>query len=293
MTNISKYIVAVSGGVDSVVLLDMLVRGNLPFTICDLPSTNFIVAYFDHGIREDSAEDAVFVKLLAEKYGLQFETKREELGRNASEELARERRYTFLRDVAKKHGAKVLTAHHADDLVETIAINLIRGTGWRGLAVLDSPDIERPLLGMAKSEILDYAKKHRLEWREDSTNQDTKYLRNDVRKRLETLDKETRDWLLALREAQVLLKKEIDKESDKIIGTAPYARYMFINAPKDASLELLRAVFEKECGLSPTRPGLARALLAVKTFQAGKNYEAMRGVTLRFSTSHFTVDVLL
>ena len=90
-----RHILAVSGGVDSVVLLDMVVQGLMK-------SDQVIVAHFDHGIRPESADDAAFVKSLADKYGLLFETKREELGPDASEELARDRRYVFLRDIAKK-----------------------------------------------------------------------------------------------------------------------------------------------------------------------------------------------
>ena len=87
-----KYIVAVSGGVDSVVLLDMLGK---------IPGHELVVAHFDHGIREDSARDAQFVASLAHERGLIYAGKREELGANASEALARERRYGFLRELAK------------------------------------------------------------------------------------------------------------------------------------------------------------------------------------------------
>jgi tRNA(Ile)-lysidine synthase len=114
-----KYVVAVSGGVDSVVLLDHL-AGH--------PEYELVVAHFDHGIRDDSREDEAFVRSLAEKYNVPFESKREDLGKQASEELARDRRYAFLRSVAGKHNAQIITAHHADDAVETIAINLLRGT---------------------------------------------------------------------------------------------------------------------------------------------------------------------
>jgi len=277
-----RYIIAVSGGVDSVVLLDMLVK----------ESRDLVVAHFDHGIREESAADAKFVGELAEKYGLVYETKREELGNNASEESARERRYEFLRDVAKKNGAKIVTAHHADDLVETIAINLIRGTGWRGLAVLDSPDIERPLLGMTKKDLLAYAKKHKLQWREDATNKDTKYLRNDVRRKLAALDADAHRLLLLLRDRQVALRHEIDRENTQIIGESPYSRYLFTHAPEPAALELLRAVLVREAGQAPTRPQLARALHAVKVYHAGKACGVGGGISLTFSKSRFNVDVV-
>lgn len=279
----SKYILAVSGGVDSVVLLDMLVCGAFP-------ADGLVVAHFDHGIRSESAGDAEFVRELAEQYGLPFETKREELGAGASEELARDRRYAFLREVAKKHEAKIMTAHHADDVVETIAINLIRGTGWRGLAVLDSPDIERPLLGMTKMELLAYAKTHELQWREDATNTDTNYLRNAVRRRLQNLDEQSKQLLRAYHKRQLFLRKEVDNEAISLLGASPYSRYFFTGVHDTAALELLRAVLMRETGRGATRPQLARALLAIKTYGSGKRHEIAEGVTLRFTQTQFIVE---
>src|SRR5690606_27772852 len=116
-----------------------------------------------------------------------------------------------------------------DDVVETIAINVTRGTGWRGLAVLDSADIERPLLDKTKAEILEYAKEHDLQWREDSTNKDTKYLRNDLRQKLRALDDETKELLRLYRERQVFLRREVDNETGNIIGASPYRRHLLIN----------------------------------------------------------------
>ena len=280
----TKYVVAVSGGVDSVVLLDMLASGLVP-------GAELVVAHFDHGIRPDSADDATFVRQLAADYAVPFETKREELGANASEEKARDRRYAFLHDVAKKHKAKIMTAHHADDIVETIAINLTRGTGWRGLAVLDNPDIERPLLDKTKAELVHYANEHALEWREDSTNQDTKYLRNDLRQRLAQLDADNRELLRRYRERQVVLRKMIDNETDRLVGASPYARHLFISVADEAAQELLRAVFVKENVVVPTRPQLKRALHAIKVLHGGKRYEVATGISLSFTKTHFAVEL--
>jgi tRNA(Ile)-lysidine synthetase-like protein len=280
-----RYIVAVSGGVDSVVLLDMLAKGEL-FT----GNPRLLIAHFDHGIREDSADDAVFVKSLAEKYGLPLETRREELGKGASEEKARDRRYAFLRAVAKKHKAKIMTAHHADDIVETVAINLTRGTGWRGLAVLDSSDIERPLLDKTKAELLKYAQEHNLDWREDATNQDTKYLRNDLRQKLAVLDDQTRSALLKYRTRQVFLRQDVDNETRRLVGASPYERHLFITVPEYIAMELLRSVLVSETGSSPTRPGLMRALHAVKVLHAGKKYDIDTNIMLRFTKTHFVVQ---
>ena len=204
-----KYVIAVSGGVDSVVLLDMLVNKRLPNPHSPIPIPQLIVAHFDHGIRDNSVKDANFVSDLAKKYKLPFETKREELGKNCSEETARNRRYKFLRSIAKKHNATLITAHHTDDVVESIAINLKRGTGWRGLSVMDS-DVLRPLTNMTKSEIINYAKQHNLNWNEDNTNVNNKYLRNRIRKQATKLDNDVKKQLLCLFETQKNLKKEID-----------------------------------------------------------------------------------
>lgn len=254
-----KYIVAVSGGVDSVVLLDKLVKRG---------EHELIVAHFDHGIRQDSAADAQFVAGLAKSYGLPFETKREELGEDASEELARNRRYAFLRGIAKKHSAVIVTAHHMNDIAETIAINVARGTGWRGLAVLAS-DICRPLLGMTKQEIIAYAKRHRLEWREDSTNASSVYLRNRLRVRL--TDEDTVRQLAALRARQVELRDDIDHEIRRQLSTmnGTYSRYFFTHIDQAIAIELLRGVAAQALGHSLVRPQLDRALLAVKTARPG------------------------
>jgi len=278
-----KYVVAVSGGVDSVVLLDMFASGVLP-------SSQVIVVHFDHGIRPDSADDATFVRQLANDYGFPFETSREELGVNASEELARDRRYAFLREVASKHDAMIATAHHADDIIETIAINLTRGTGWRGLAVLDSSDIFRPLLSRTKAELVEYAEQHKLEWREDSTNHDTKYLRNDLRQKLANLDADSHELLRRYRNRQVFLRKEVDNEALRTSGASPYLRHVFISVPDHVGMELVRATIQRESGSSPTRPQLARALHAIKVLHAGKRYEVAAGISLRFTKTHFVVE---
>lgn len=275
-----KYIIAVSGGVDSVVLLDTMVK--------DFAPEDLVIAHFDHGIRDDSHEDALFVEALAESYDLVFETKREELGPSASEALARERRYEFLRDLTNKYEATIATGHHKDDLVETVAINLQRGTGWRGLAVLDS-GAYRPLLVMTKNEVIQYALKNSLEWREDSTNSSDAYLRNRLRYHTKALDKNTVDSLAELRGRQVEIKSLITTENnliiDKIKSTDGYSRYFFSNTPEEVALEVLRHV----SGGLLTRPQTKRLLLAIKTYAPGKKYEAGAGIIISFTTRYFTL----
>lgn len=275
-----RYVVAVSGGVDSVVLLDMLTGQS---------GLELVVAHFDHGIRNDSAEDAQFVGELAKKYGLAYETKREELAAHASEELARQRRYAFLRAVAMNHQARIVTAHHADDIIETIAINLSRGTGWRGLAVLDS-DIVRPMLGITKQEIRQYAAAHQLSWHDDSTNASDVYLRNRLRHKLAHLSEDQQRQLWALHEVQIDLKRQIDTEANQLVtGTAEHSRYLLTASDEQSADELLRAICLASVGMAPTRPQRARALLAVKTGRPGTVHHVATGTVLTLTKTTFAV----
>lgn len=274
-----KYVLAVSGGVDSVVLLDMLSR---------TPNLDLVIAHFDHGIRDDSADDAKFVAELAKKYNLPFEMKREELGKNVSEEMARIRRYDFLWSVAYKHNAKLVTAHHADDVIETIAINLSRGTGWRGSAAMDS-DIVRPMTNIMKSEIIGYATRHNLKWHEDSTNVKNDYLRNRLRHQMNALDSDSKRQLLALWSEQKSLKRLIDQEVKGLVGDKQtYSRYFFININDATGVECLRQIVDTKL----TRPQLLKALHAIKTVLPQKIYHAGGGVQFNFTSRNFTVELI-
>jgi tRNA(Ile)-lysidine synthase len=274
-----RYVVAVSGGVDSVVLLHMLLDANVG---------DIVVAHFDHGIRSDSRDDANFVAKLARQYELPFETQREELGKQASEDLARTRRYAFLRDVADRHDARIITAHHGDDVIETVAINMTRGTGWRGLSVMDS-DILRPLLDMSKSEILAYAATYGLPWRDDSTNTSDAYLRNRIRRRSMPLHDDVKRQVLGLRAHQVDTKRQIDQEVLRLIGPGPeYSRYFFTHVPQVVALECLRTATRAKL----TRPQLQRALITIKTAKPAALYVAGSGIHLRFTSRNFTVQLI-
>ncbi len=274
-----RYVVAVSGGVDSVVLLDMMRR---------LPDVQLIVAHFDHGIRPDSARDAQFVERLAATHGLPFETAREELGPKASEETARRRRYAFLQQVAQKHAAQLVTAHHSDDLVETIAINHIRGTGWRGLTPM-SGEVLRPLLTMDKQSIKAYAAKQGLQWHEDSTNKSDAYLRNRLRRKLAVMPADEKAALLALHQRQQQLKKQIEQEATRLLGREKQlSRYLFIHAHQSPAMELLRQATKGAL----TRPQLQRALLAIKTAKPRTTYQAGAGIELHFTPRHFSVELI-
>jgi tRNA(Ile)-lysidine synthetase-like protein len=226
-----RYILAVSGGVDSVVLLDMVARRT---------KDGFIVAHFDHGIRSESGKDADFVRRLAKKYKARFELGEGKLGRGASEEEAREARYQFLKKLQKKYQpAKIVTAHHQDDLVETIVMNLIRGTGWRGLAPMNA-ELERPLLGLSKTELVEYAISNHLKWAEDQTNYSPKYFRNRIRTFLLKMTPEQRKNLLLLNAKQQMLRRQIE-DALADMRKAEVVRQEFLLAlPRLVTLEVLR-----------------------------------------------------
>ncbi len=232
-----KYVVAVSGGVDSVALLHMLQNR---------PGAEIVVAHFNHGIRDDSLLDKELVKNLAERYNLSFAYDEGNLGKNASEAQGRAARYNFLNKVRKlSHAQAIITAHHQDDLLETAIINWLRGTGRSGYTALKSNShLIRPLLKVKKAELVDYAKQHKLAWREDSTNQDTKYLRNLVRQKvLPQLDKQKQRELADTLDEFRGLNDIIDQKLIHFLHTQPSKneinRHWFTMLPHDVAMEVM------------------------------------------------------
>ena len=276
-------VVAVSGGVDSVVLLHkLLVVGD-----------KLVVAHVDHGIRDDSGDDARFVEGLAKLYGLEFEGIKLSLGPNASEDLARQKRYYFLLDVAKRHNGILVTAHHGDDLVETVAINLRRGTGWRGLAVMNRDNVERPLIGLSKDQIYEYALLNNLEYVEDKTNRDLRYLRNKIRSQLKSrLNDSMRAELLELRNHQIALRGQIQVEVEGLNEALFSSRHFFTQVPSRVALEILGYAMYGAAGVRPVKAQLESALIAIKTAKAGSVAHVGNGILLRFTSRVFSVEML-
>ncbi len=247
-----------------------------------------IVAHFDHGIRSDSPDDETFVRQLASSYGCEYRSKRIELGADASEDTARRHRYAFLAEVCVEFDALLVTAHHMNDIAETIAINLTRGTGWRGLAAMDLASVYRPLQEVTKQEILQYAAAHDCVWHEDSTNTSQIYLRNRLRTKLQNTDLILQ--LAALRSRQIELKQIIDSEALQLVGAAPYSRYFLAHCGDGVAIELLRMIFMQESGASPTIPARERALHAVKVARHGSVADIASGIRIRFTRTHFIVE---
>lgn len=241
-----RYILAISGGVDSAVLLHAIVNSNQAL----VDAGKLIVAHFDHGIRQESFKDASFVEDLAEKYGLQFVVGHGGLGPEASENTARKARYEFLELVkAQNHADAIITAHHRDDVVETAIINLLRGTGRRGLSSLkERNNLLRPLLPYKKSELLEYAKENKIDWREDETNESSKYLRNRIRKAIASNDKkEDIEKLMSIIERIAVINNSVDVEVDRLLqikhrrSKNVIPRNWFIKLPHDLASEVVYA----------------------------------------------------
>ncbi|PYI45590.1 MAG: tRNA lysidine(34) synthetase TilS [Verrucomicrobia bacterium] len=186
-------LIGVSGGRDSVALLHWLIN---------LGYKKLIVCHLNHQLRGRSSDaDARFVKKLATKYDVDLElgganvralAKKKKM---SIETAARQARYSFFAKAAKPNRCRtIFLAHHADDLVETFLLNLIRGAGLTGLAAMreisnrriDSVDltIVRPFLSVWRAEIDNYVREHHLKFREDATNKKLDPLRNRIRHRI-------------------------------------------------------------------------------------------------------------
>ena len=273
-----RYVVAVSGGVDSVVLLDLLTREK---------GLILAVAHFDHGIRDESYIDRDFVEQLAAKYGLEFYSEDGNLGNTASEEQARIARYNFLERVKDEFNAQmIITAHHQDDLLETAALNILRGTGRKGLSSLKSTkSLLRPLLNYSKEEIIEYALKNNLNWVEDKTNLDTKYRRNYVRHELlGNLSDNEKDHLIDVVHKTDIINKEIDKalnaEINNHMSKDEMDRYWFVMLPHDLSEEIM-AQWLRNSGLASfDRKTINRSVIAAKTLKPGKKSEIYKNFKL-------------
>lgn len=173
-------ILALSGGTDSVCLFDIL------FKLKDEIDFKLSACHYNHKLRGEASDgDAKFVKKICQERGIECfvgEAPEENLYKN--EEEARAARYDFFENFLKQNrGAKVATAHNADDLSETMLLRLIRGTGLSGLCGIPSQTEKfiRPLLPFSRKEIEKYISVNKLEFKEDISNKDEKFARNYVR----------------------------------------------------------------------------------------------------------------
>lgn len=176
-----KYLLAISGGADSVALLD----------VCASLGYDFIIAHCNFNLRgEESLRDEMYVRDLAKKYKkpiyvVSFDTINYSEVNNCSIEMAaRDLRYNWFNELLIEHKCEyILVAHHMGDVVETALINLIRGTGIKGLKGISqiNDKVVRPLLDYSKDDILKYLKSRNIDFCDDSSNFETDYTRNKIR----------------------------------------------------------------------------------------------------------------
>ena len=179
-----RLVLALSGGIDSMVLADLLLK----------TKADFVVAHCNFHLRgEESDGDEQFVREYAEQKGIQcfvkhFDTEQYAAEQGVSIEMAaRDLRYAWFEQLRQQLGYdKIAVAHHADDQAETFFINLLRGAGLRGLKGMQPQNgvIIRPMLWASREQIHQYAVENQITWREDHTNAETIYLRNKIRNQL-------------------------------------------------------------------------------------------------------------
>jgi len=188
-----RIAVALSGGLDSVVLLDTVCKSAL----ADKNPPEIWAFHIHHGLQKAADEWFIFCEKLAKKYQIQFDFRLLHLGDDAKqgnvEARARTARYEALAELCADHGVQdLLLAHHQNDQAETVLLQLLRGSGVAGLAGMAQArelkhgdtaiTLWRPLIAQSKAELEAYAKSNKLKWVEDPSNQNIQYRRNAIRK---------------------------------------------------------------------------------------------------------------
>ena len=215
---------AVSGGVDSMCLLHFLRAQG--YAVC--------CAHFNHHLRgEEAARDEEFVRAWCEKEGVPFYAASGDVRAHArtagksEEEAARDLRYAFLRETAKKLNAQLTLAHHADDNAETVLLNFVRGTDLRGLCGMrpKQGDIVRPFLEQTREELVTYARAHNIPHVEDHTNADPNaaarnYLRLEILPRLREINPRAGEHIAATARSLVSLDDSIERQAEALLTAA-------------------------------------------------------------------------
>lgn len=219
-----NLLIAISGGIDSVVLTHLFHKLNFKISL----------AHCNFSLRgKESNEDEEFVKELGEKLAVQTHTIKFDTGAYAEENgistqmAARDLRYDWFQKIAKENNIDyIITGHQKDDVLETFLINFTRGTGLDGLTGI--PEIQgnivRPFMIFTRNEILVYATKKKIEWREDRTNSSIRYVRNKIRHKVVPVLKELNPNLLDtfyntlenLKGSQQIVKDRIQNVKEKI-----------------------------------------------------------------------------
>ncbi len=278
-------LLAVSGGVDSVVMCELYRQAGLSFS----------VAHCNYLLREKiSDEENIFVSELTKKYNvpfhdIKFQTRKVAEDRKVSIQVAaRDLRYKWFKELRQEHGySYVATAHHSNDLTETLLYNLTKGTGIAGLHGIPVKRgyIIRPLLFATKEQIINYARQKGLEWREDASNSETKYTRNKIRHEVipvlktinPSLEKTMRENVRRFSEAEMLAKMMIETISKSYIwetgegeSTISITKLKAITSPATVLFTLLKPLgftYWQACQIVDTLDGQAGAYFRSNTHE--------------------------
>ncbi|MGA0558345.1 tRNA lysidine(34) synthetase TilS [Larkinella sp. VNQ87] len=224
-----QMLLAVSGGLDSVVLADLF----------RLAGFSYGIAHVNFQLRgAESEEEAMFVRALAGRHRVRFHMVRMPKGQQAEKSgistqmAARQFRYAWFEQLADEAGyTRIVTAHHQDDVLETVLLNLVRGTGLTGLTGIPIRQgrVIRPLWFADRASLEQYARENALTWREDSSNQSDKYRRNQLRHQVVPVLKQLNPNLLQtlqttlvrLKAADALLHQELRRTWEEVVEVHP------------------------------------------------------------------------
>ncbi|MBX9927311.1 MAG: tRNA lysidine(34) synthetase TilS [Gemmatimonadaceae bacterium] len=273
-------LIAVSGGRDSMVLLDALARTT---------HRDAQVATFDHGTSAAAAQAVRLVVARATALGLPVTADRARR-RVATEAAWRAQRYRFLSALAVAHRATIVTAHTADDQTETVFMRLLRAAGPRGLAGMAAASpIARPLLAVTRAEIDAYAAAREIAFIDDPTNADPHYLRNRVRHELlpafEAVRPGFRRWLISLGDRAAALRAEVAAAARaagvRQVGAQVIVPRSLVIASPAAFAALWWPEVASWVGLTVDRRGLARVLEWAPRAAVGSSIQLSRGGELQ------------
>jgi len=287
-------LVAVSGGADSVALLRVLTR------LAPAWRLSLHILHVDHQMRPESSRDAAFVRTLGERLGVPVEVATVEVEHGDSlEAAARRARYTALEAGADRVGAdRIALGHTADDQAETVLMRLLEGTGVRGLAGI--PPVRgrviRPLLECRRAALVEELRRAGLDWVEDPTNRDPKFLRNRIRHELLPLLAESYNPGIAdalarvaalTREAVNALERTAAVELERLAAVGDGAVTLPLGAlrtlPRQVAAEVLRQAAGRLGSRAPLRAWVHRGLRRVLVEPAPRRPFRLAGVTLEVS----------
>jgi len=252
----TKIVLGVSGGPDSVCLLDIM---NKLAQKCDF---ELHIAHVNYNLRgADSKKDELFVRKLGEKYDIEVSvlSLKKNKRRGNLENNLREIRYDYFEQIRKSLGFNIIAvAHNQDDQAETVLMRVIRGSGLNGLSAMKakSGNIIRPMLGVSRAEILEYLKKNKLGCRIDKSNADTKFTRNAIRHRLfpyleknfnPSIKKTLSQWSFSVADDYVFINKEAERFTNSVCKNkhGKFSAEKFAELHVAIQRQALRIIFQR------------------------------------------------